>query len=282
MIEYKDISIVSFLSSVYGIEAKARGNKYTARITGKEGYDTTIFEFDGKFKNWSTDRSGNIFDLVQMIEGCDFLRAKDIIQSYAGGDILPISKKIDRETVLKPSEPEKIKIIGNIHVSLVYYAQSRCISRTTLLKYCVQVNIGKYYHLGFKNDKDGYVLRNKFAKRNTGKSAVSTFLGNDIVNVFEGFFDFLTYKEVYPGCSESCIVLNSTSNLTRDLITKLSSFSVVKCWLDNDNAGNEALRKIKEVCVDAQDMSYKYKSHSDLNGFYIDYMKNNTKKFKNN
>jgi hypothetical protein len=271
--EYKEISIVSFLSSQYGIEAKQKGRLYMARLTGKEGFDTTIFEFDGKFKNWSQDRSGNIFDLVQMIEGCDFLRAKEIIDSYNGvsslkGSLTKINHKAKSD--IKPVEPEKLEITGNIHPSLIYYATSRYISRKTVLRFCKQVNIGKYFHLGFQNDKGGYVLRNKFAKRNTGKSAISSILVDEatVVNVFEGVFDFLTYKEVYPRCLESCIVLNSTANLTREVITKLSFFSVIKCWFDNDEAGNEAYNKIEG---NKQDMRYKYKSHNDLNSFYIEY-----------
>jgi hypothetical protein len=271
--DYKEISIISFLSSQYGIEAKQKGRLYMARLTGKEGFDTTIFEFDGKFKNWSQDKSGNIFDLVQMIEGCDFMRAKEIIDSYNGVSSLrgnPTKINYQAKSDIKPVQPEKLEIIGNIHPSLIYYATSRYISRKTVLKYCKQVNISKYFHLGFKNDKGGYVLRNKFAKRNTGKSAISSILveGSTVVNVFEGFFDFLTYKEVYPGGLESCIVLNSTANLTKEVIEKLSSFSVVKCWFDNDDAGNQAYSKIEG---NKQDMRYKYKSHNDLNSYFINF-----------
>lgn len=276
--EWMKYSLVNFLSEVYCIECKSTSEEgvYRAKVTGIKGHDTTIFEDDCKFKNWTTGRSGNIYDLVDLLDNCGFVLAKEKVSKWAGNknSNFPCNARNARNT---PSEPPKVSYPKRFYTKLIEYAESRCISRATLEKYCIQVNIQvddeEYYHIGFKNDKEGYVLRNKFAKRNLGKTTITTIEGStQTVQVFEGFFDMLSYVEVYPNCKDTLIVLNSNNNLTRKVKEKLKNFDVVCCWFDNDKSGEDAFKSIQKVVPGARSQSYKYSKHNDLNGFYMFFM----------
>ena len=70
-----------------------------------------------------------------------------------------------------------------------------------------------YYGIGFKTDSGSFEIRNPFLKSASSPKSIATFKnGADEVSVFEGFFDFLSYKvleekQVLP--KTDYIVLNS-------------------------------------------------------------------------
>jgi hypothetical protein len=92
------------------------------------------------------------------------------------------------------------------------------------------------------------------------------------VMVFEGFIDFLSWlamrEQETPGCD--CCILNGVSNLNHAL-EFISEHPKVEAYLDNDQAGSTALKKMEdclsalaeEVCV--YDMRSLYESFKDLN-----------------
>jgi hypothetical protein len=59
-----------------------------------------------------------------------------------------------------------------------------------------------------------------------------------VVSIFESWSDFLSYltiKKETP--NENFIILNSTS-MIKKVVKNIEKYSVVKAFLDNDNAGD--------------------------------------------
>ena len=126
----------------------------------------------------------------------------------------------------------------------------------------------EYYAVGFKTDKDSYAIRSKSFKGWLGQSAVRTITiaGSTSIDVFEGFFDFLsalTYNRLLrPVCTT--VVLNSTTNLNQAL-SAFEGAKLVNCYLDNDNAGRLSFAKMKALYLPVKDRSEVYGNYNDFN-----------------
>ena len=85
------------------------------------------------------------------------------------------------------------------HPALLEYLKSRKVeNQTTYLKEIhYRVNDKNYFGIGFKNDSGGYEIRNKYSKICLGKKDISTIKnGEELLCIFEGFFDFLSFKNI--------------------------------------------------------------------------------------
>lgn len=151
------------------------------------------------------------------------------------------------------------------------------------MKYCKEIhykiNGKKYFSIGFKNDLDGYAIRNKYYKGALLKQGI-THLKNESksVIIFEGFIDFLSYLTMYKNDKnkEDFIILNSTS-LLKNAIPIIAKYDIIHCYLDNDNTGKKAFKTIKENYNHAIDCFKKFSEFNDLNEYLIFKNKNNEK-----
>ena len=85
------------------------------------------------------------------------------------------------------------------HPALLEYLKSRKVeNQTTYLKEIhYQINDKSYFGIGFKNDSGGYEIRNKYSKICLGKKDISTITnGEESLRIFEGFFYFLSLKNI--------------------------------------------------------------------------------------
>ena len=65
------------------------------------------------------------------------------------------------------------------------------------------------------------------------------------------------------------MVLNSVANISKAL-TILSDYSVIACYLDNDEAGRAALARLRRELGDkVMDKSALYPDHKDLNEYLV-------------
>ena len=158
--------------------------------------------------------------------------------------------------------------------SLLGYLRKRGIPKDIAQQYCVQVDYrlhGKdYYAIGFENNAHGFELRNSFFKGSYPPKHITHIAnGNARCNVFEGFIDFLSAEKLGYNDGNDTIVLNSVSNLGKAL-TPLSDYSVISCYLDNDDAGRIALAKLRKEFGDrVTDKSTLYPDHKDLNDYLV-------------
>ena len=157
-----------------------------------------------------------------------------------------------------------------------FYAetQERRINIDIAKAYCPEVyyKISKkhYYAIGFKNDSDGYELRNRYFKGSTSKDITSILTGSPSCSVFEGFIDFLSYLTInnVVTCVEDIIVLNTVYNLDKALKI-LSSHESINSFFDNDAKGRELSDNLKMSCRNVISQSHKYKGFNDLNDFLL-------------
>lgn len=87
--------------------------------------------------------------------------------------------------------------------------------------------------------------------------------------MFEGFIDFLSGVRLGINDGFDAVVLNSVSNVGKAL-TVLPDYSVIACYLDNDEAGRAALARLRRELGDKViDKSALYPDHKDLNDYLV-------------
>ena len=156
------------------------------------------------------------------------------------------------------------------HPALLEYLKFRKVENQTafLKEIHYQMNDKNYFGIGFKNDSGGYEIRNKYAKICLGKKDITT-IKNDSGNVkiFEGFIDFLSFKNVENFLEKepsNYIILNSVSMIST-LKNSLENYKKIELYFDNDEAGNRAVEMLKNKLEKVEDGRILYKDFKDLN-----------------
>lgn len=301
--ELMSISIVEILAYYGKSLARTKTGMYYSPFRDEKTPSFHIDEAANTWYDFGTHEGGGLIDFVCKITGCQRKEAYDWLASIRH----MIPEEVHTEVIKRAASVGESKVIiekVNEQFSkpaLVEYAQSRCISREILDRYCDEVTYSvsskpgsSFFAIGFKNNSGGYVLRSKVAK--ICSSSDVTTLGPDgnltmevnskKVAVFEGFIDFLSllsYNEKQePG--HDCCILNSVSNLEKAL-PWIAGHTNIMIFADNDNAGRDTYQRIRdyvsdsaeEVCI--YDMAELYKGHKDLNDKLVDEM-NETKPSK--
>jgi hypothetical protein len=161
---------------------------------------------------------------------------------------------------------------------------SRAIPDEIAQRYCKEIHYWvqgrQYYSVCFPNILGGLEVRNRSFKGCQGAKGPSIIplskeRRTDYCCVFEGFFDFLSYKtlemkgdkEVTQPFPCDCIVLNSTS-MVQKTYPFIDVYSKAFCYLDNDDAGWEAFGKLKELMPGkVESCSSRYSSYNDVNDY---------------
>ncbi len=222
--------------------------------------------------DFGSGEGGNLIDLVMKLHHASFRESLDII---GGNSCFPV-----HYTQACPTdESGKIKIdrIQTLNnPALIQYLNSRKISRPFAYKFLKEafykVHGRKYFALAFKNDKDGYELRNAFFKTGSSPKYFTTIPGTDNskINIFEGFMDFLSCCTRYNKIPRfRTIVLNSLSFLPR-IENELQQANEVNLFLDNDPAGMAASQMIVNKYDQVKDWApVIYPGHKDFNEFLM-------------
>ena len=222
--------------------------------------------------DFGTGTGGDIFTLAGEMSGeTDFLRQADFIA---------VKMQLPVEKPYKPTPFIEEPTFANLEIStlkapaLLKYLADRGIPSEIARQYCVQVDYemkGKhYYAIGFRNNADGYELRNPFFKGSSPPKHITHIAnGNPRCSVFEGFIDFLSAERLGFNDGTDAIVLNSVSNLGK-AIEPLTEYPLILCYLDNDAAGRAALARLQREFGDrVMDKSALYPNHKDLNDYLV-------------
>lgn len=219
---------------------------------------------------------GTIIDFIMKYHNCSL---KDSLNLLSNNTFSFHQHKNLKEAEDNPKY--SIKKVGELTNSfLIEYLKSRKINIDYAKRFLFQVHYSfdsekEYYGIGFMNDFGGLEIRNKFFKGCLGKKAITTINNNsDTVSLFESWSDFLSYltfKKLIP--NENFIILNSTA-LIQKVPELITGYSKTKCFFDNDEAGNKALKHLQEkVSKELIDCRIHYKNHNDLNDYLINYKK---------
>lgn len=190
---------------------------------------------------------------------------------------------------LKSNPNYRIDRITDIsHPNLLSYLHERGLSEKVypfIKELWFTTNNKQFYAVGFKNNSDGWELRNSFYKGALLRKDISVLpffsnagsirsyeTGNNIPNrkvaVFEGFTDALSFIEMQKSFEGDLLVLNSTA-LLKKALTVLDSYSEISLFLDNDKAGTQCKDTIIEHFPHARDFSHLYSDHKDMNQYLV-------------
>ncbi|SUX45624.1 toprim domain-containing protein [Chryseobacterium indoltheticum] len=167
---------------------------------------------------------------------------------------------------------EIIKIENVQHPALLEYLKERNVGNQTQFLYEInyRMNDKNYFGIGFKNDSSGYEIRNKYSKICLGKKDISTIKNDSSsLRVFEGFFDFLSFKNLENELEKEpsdYIILNSVS-MIHNIKNSLGKYEKVELYLDNDEAGNRAVEIISNEIQNVKDCRVLYSDFKDLNEY---------------
>ncbi|KQR95183.1 hypothetical protein ASG01_04845 [Chryseobacterium sp. Leaf180] len=165
---------------------------------------------------------------------------------------------------------EILETLNVQHPALLEYLKERKVENQTkfLVEIHYRINNKNYFGIAFKNDSDGYEIRNKYSKICLGKKDISTISNNsNLVRIFEGFFDFISFKNLENQSQKEpsdYIILNSISMIS-SLKKSLGSYENIELYLDNDEAGNRAVKMVMSENQNAKDLRDLYKDYKDLN-----------------
>lgn len=255
------------------------------RYVGKKGIEHYFLSQNEKSPSLSVNSEKNIWFHHSLAVGGDVFKAVQIFEKIPSFKeqceflLKMYVKSYQINFVETENEKKGIKILNVIDIitdkKLLAYAQKRGISVfcDNLKEIHFLNNLKKYYGLGFKNKSGGYDIRNEFFKGKIGKTDITVghfgqFCDDLKTLVFEGFTDLLAYRKNNK-IDFKYIVLNSTANTQKAIdFLKKEHYNNIFLFLDNDQAGDHATKKIMNLdcCID---MRQNYKSSKDVAEHYL-------------
>lgn len=178
---------------------------------------------------------------------------------------------------------EDIKIGDLSSPALIAYFQERGINIELAKRECKELRYeyeGKtYFVVGFPNMAGGYEVRNRYFKGCVAPKDITHIRQQgeprSVCYLFEGFMDYLSFLTIrvgnnpqYPRLdTQDYIILNSVSNLAK-AESILETYTQIGCFLDNDTAGRNTCKKLKEKFGERLlDKSLYYRGYKDLNDY---------------
>ena len=269
--EIKAIPISDFLASKGYEPINRKGYKWWY-LSPLHTEQTASFKVDLTKNVWydfALGKGGNIIDLAMELYHTQNI--SEVLHMMGHSIILPTTP-IQSTCLQKGSSFEDVEVKELLHPALINYLLGRGIDSITAKSQCVEIHYKsgdkRYFAIGFKNDADGFELRNPYFKGCIAPKAITTISNHeDTCHVFEGFIDYLSYLILHAECD--AVVLNSIVNIPCALPI-LNKYSQICCHLDNDTAGRIGTRQIMEALGDkSTDTSNEYGEHKDLNEYLM-------------
>lgn len=281
----KGISLVDFLHRL-GYDPTGRDSKglwFYAPYRNERKPSFHVRPSKGVWYDFGTGEGGDIFTLAGVLSGkTDFVKQARYIAEKMN---MPVAEPYKPVPFVEETTFENLEISRLESPALLRYLAERGIPKEIAQRYCVQVDYelhGKrYFAIGFENEAHGFELRNAFFKGSYPPKSITRIVnGNPRCNVFEGFIDFLSAECLGFNDGTDAVVLNSVANISK-AITALDGYSLILCYLDNDEAGRNALARLqREFGGRVADKSALYPDHKDLNDYLQSLNPKKSTKFK--
>ena len=250
--EIRDMPITDFLYKLGLKPTKRRGREvwYHAPYRSDKTPSFCVNTEKNIFNDFGAGVGGDIFTLAGlMINSTDFMAQAHYIGEVTNN---PIEKsappKYETEAIVPQFTDVKVMPLRNF--ALLNYQQERDIPIEIATAHCVEVHYKlhdkQYFAVGFPTENGGYEIRNKFFKGSIPPKAVSLIKnGSPVVNVYEGFMDFLSGQTLGYDKTEDNLVLNSVANVSK-AYKHLDCYDQINTWLDNDDAGRKCLKTLRK------------------------------------
>lgn len=269
--EAKNISIRAVLESfsLFPSKENSRTAFYFALDREEKTPSLSVDFIKNTAFDFGTGKSYDIISIVQTMKRCSVSDALKYLEQF---NFSFQKQNLKLENLPKSYEIIDVKEIQ--HPALLDYLKSRNVE--DLKKWVEEIhyrmNDKNYFGIGFKNDSGGYEIRNAYSKICLGKKDI-TSIKNDSkdVRVFEGFFDFLSFKKVENYLEKETsdyIILNSVSMIHK-IKNLLGNYKNIELYFDNDDAGTWAVEMMKNDLKNAEDCRVLYSGFKDLNDWLI-------------
>ena len=218
--------------------------------------------------DFGTGKSYDVISIVQQMNQCSVSEALKYLEKF----VFSVQKKFQNEEAKLQKEYKILNVREIQHPALIQYLKSRKVyEQKELVKEIeYEVNGKKYFGIGFFNNSEGVEIRNKYSKMCLGKKDV-TLVENQSseICIFEGFLDYLTYKnlEKKENSTSDYLILNSTAMLFK-IEEMLKKYAKISLLLDNDSNGELAKSKIQNQYKNVEDCSLIYQKFKDLNEWF--------------
>ena len=269
--EAKNISIKAVLESFSFFPSKenSRTAFYFALDREEKTPSLSVDFIKNTAFDFGTGKSYDSISIVQAVKKCSVSDALKYLEQF---NFSFQKQNLKLENLPKGYEIIDVKEIQ--HPALIHYLKSRNVEdqKKWVEEIHYRMNDKNYFGIGFKNDSGGYEIRNAYSKICLDKKDI-TSIKNDSkdVRVFEGFFDFLSFKKVEnylkKGTSDY-LILNSVSMIHK-VKNSLENYKHIELYFDNDEAGTRAVEMIKNDLKNAEDCRILYSSFKDLNDWLI-------------
>ena len=282
----KQISLADYLHSLGHSPVKRHGVNLWYKSPFREEVQAS-FKVNTERNQWydfGLGKGGNIIALAQELYRSDCVSCLLRKIGEQAPHVRPIPFSFRKQQSSVPSF-RQLEIVPLSSPVLLAYLQEREIDTELAKRECKEAhftNNGKrYFAIAFPNISGGYEIRNRYFKGCIAPKAISHIRQSEEPKrecyVFEGFIDYLSFltlrlesRPQSPGLDkQDYIVLNSVSNVAKALYL-LGSYGRIHCFLDNDRAGKEAVRKMRKehgstICI--LDASDTYGRCKDLNEY---------------
>ena len=219
--------------------------------------------------DFGTGKKYDVVSLVQGIKQCSVSQALEYLSQFDFSfqqQICNITKNESKYEILSISEVK--------HNALIQYLKERRIENNIHLLKEIHYKISnkKYFGIGFKNDTNGYEVRNKYSKICIGRKDITTIKNNsNCLRIFEGFMDYLSFKQIEKSLKKApsdYVILNSVTMIFK-LEKIIKSYEKIELYFDNDEAGNRATNEVKRLNHYVEDNRILYQNYKDLNDFIM-------------
>ena len=219
--------------------------------------------------DFGTGKKYDIISLVQGIKQCSVSQALEYLSQFN------FSFKEQMYNITRDGSKYEILSISEVkHYALIQYLKERRIENNIHLLKEIHYKISnkKYFGIGFKNDANGYEVRNKYSKICIRRKDITTIKNkSNNLRIFEGFMDYLSFKQMEKALKKALldyVILNSVTMIFK-LEKIIKSYEKIELYFDNDEAGNRATNEVKRLNPYVEDNRILYQNYKDLNDFIM-------------
>ena len=269
----KQIAITDYLQQQGYAPARVQGIHYWY-YSPLRNERTPSFKVNTERNLWydfGSGEHGDIIDLVCALHRCTISEAIRLLSGAKQVAHQDFSFGGKRKTSKHKLEIISVQSLTNPY--LLRYIAERGISLSIANRFCSEIRYNNtnrtYYAIGFANDAGGWEIRSPYFKGCIAPKSITTISkGTDVLQIFEGFMDFLSWQTLNPSSTCDTIVLNSLALLPR-IQEKLKNYKQVESFLDNDEAGRKTFEVLKQFCPSIIDGSVRYQTQKDLNEWLV-------------
>ncbi|QOW09905.1 DNA primase [Kaistella flava (ex Peng et al. 2021)] len=219
--------------------------------------------------DFGTGKSYDVISIVQQINKCSVSEALKYLSEF---NFCGPEKDFKNEKTKKNYQILEVNEIK--HPALIKYLKSRKVFEQShfVKEIYYELNERKYFGIGFYNNSGGVEIRNKYSKICLGKKDITLIKNsnqNNEICVFEGFFDYLTLRNIEKSenVTSDYLILNSTAMLFKaDDILK--NYDRISLFLDNDPNGEITKKIIQQKYQNVEDCSLLYCDFKDFSEWF--------------